>query len=111
MGVTYAILASGQTKRGQRRVRLKATFDGDYTDGGEPLTPSDAGLDAFHQRYDPVRLEQKRSDGAFVTSGHSPVEWDSESETLVVTDGDGEEVAGGTDLSGETIQLTVRGHT
>lgn len=90
----------------QQEVTLTASFDASYTTGGEALNPDDAGLG----RIENVDIESITTDSGYV------VEWDDDAGTLVVreesdTGGGLTEVAAGTDLSTESIRLSVRGRS
>ncbi|UIP00341.1 hypothetical protein Hbl1158_02930 [Halobaculum sp. CBA1158] len=106
MGITYTKQDDGWTGGVQREVVLDAAFDADYTAGGESLDPADADLGAIEN----VDIESITTDSGYV------VEWDNDAGTLVVreesdTGGGLTEVAGATDLSGESIRLSVRGRS
>lgn len=85
---------------------VEATFDASYTAGGEPVTASDVRLG----RINTVSISSGLSAG-----GYSP-RWDAAAGTLMMYQDGGAgapsaEVAGGTDLTGETVRLTVRGRS
>lgn len=89
-----------------REQTLEATFDASYTAGGEALDPGDANLGHIQN----VTVESVTTDSGYV------VQWDDDAGTLVVREGGGAgaplaEIAGGTDLTGETVRLRVRGGT
>ncbi|MFC7044293.1 hypothetical protein ACFQH6_20470 [Halobacteriaceae archaeon GCM10025711] len=106
MGITYTKQADGWTGGTQREVVVDAAFDSSYTAGGEALTPSDVGL----KKIENVDIESVTTDSGYI------VEWDNDAGTLVVreesdTGGGLSEVADATDLSGESIRLSVRGRS
>jgi hypothetical protein len=104
MGVTYSRLDERLTGGIQRERVVEAQFDASYTADGEPLTPADAGL----SEIDNVSIESGTTDSGYV------LEWTGSA--LVVreesdTGGGLTEVADGTDLSGESARLSIRGRS
>lgn len=104
MGVNYTVEERRLAGRIGRETALTAAFDASYTAGGEPLAASDAALDTL----DEVAVRETVTEGGYV------VGYDESAGTLKVYEGGGagaplSEVAGATDLSTETVRLTVRG--
>lgn len=105
MGISYTIedrrLAGGIG----RVTELTASFDAAYTAGGESLAAADARL----KRIDSVIVRETVTEGGYV------VGYDESAGTLrVYASGDLagdplQEVAGATDLSTESVRLSVRG--
>lgn len=86
----------------QRVVTATATFDADYTNGGESIAPGDVDLNSI----DSVSIDSG------TTSGGSPVEYDAANGVLVVYDSTHSELAGGSSAAdGETVTLTIRGRS
>lgn len=106
MGITYTEDDHRWTGGIQREVVVEASFDSSYNVGGEALTPGDVGLGSIGN----VTVESQTTDSGFV------VEWDDTNDALVVreesdTGGGLTEVADATDLSGESVRLSVRGRS
>ncbi|WP_323192411.1 hypothetical protein [Halostella sp. PRR32] len=104
MGVSYTIEERRLQGRIGRETVLTASFDASYNAGGEALTASDAGLD----EYGEVAVRETVTESGYV------VGYDESAGVLKVYEGGGagatlQEVAGGTDLSTETVRLLVRG--
>lgn len=106
MGVSWAVDDDGWSGGTQREVRLTGSFDASYNNGGESLTPDDAGLDAIE---DVVVLSPATESGYVVRYDH-----DSDSVILFEEDGSAgslAEVTDGSDVSTETVDLQVRGRS
>lgn len=104
MGISYSRV-DHRWVGNQREVVLEASFDASYTAGGEALTAGDAGL----REIDNVNIESGASESGYVAR------WDDANGTLMMfeetdsTSASLGEVAGSTDLSTETLRVTVRG--
>jgi len=86
----------------QRVVTATATFDNDYTNGGEAIAPTDVDLDT---------IESVSVDSG-LTSGGNPVEYDSANGVLVVYDSTHSELADSSSaVDGQTVTLTIRGRS
>lgn len=106
MGVTYDVLDRDMAAHVGRRIIVEATFDLSYTAGGEALGPGDVRLDT---------IEGVSVLGS-VTGGGYAVGYDAGAGTLRVYEEDAvagplAEVAGGTDLSGESVRLEIIGRS
>lgn len=106
MGIEYTEERHGWTGGGQREKTIEAAFDATYTEGGEPLTAADVGFG----RIQNVSIESGTTQSGYV------VQWDDEAEVLIVREesdagGGLVEVAPDTDLSGESVRLSVRGRS
>ncbi len=106
MGISYTEQDHRWTGGGQREKVVEAAFDSTYTAGGESLAPSDVGLGSIEN----VTIESGTTDSGYV------VEWDPATGVLVVREesdagGGLTEVADATDLSGESIRLSIRGRS
>lgn len=106
MGISYT--EQGHRWVGtQREVVLEASFDTSYTAGGESLAPGDAGLGIIEN----VTIESGASDSGYVAR------WDDANGTIMMfeeTDSTSAplgEVAGTTDLSAESVRISVRGRS
>lgn len=104
MGATYDLDNRGLQGGIGRRHQVSVSFDTSYTAGGEALTAADVGLGSI----DEVVVRDAVTESGYV------VDYDPANGTLVVYEGGGAgaplaEVAGGTDLSTESTELTVRG--
>jgi hypothetical protein len=101
---SITIDASGSDGHLHRRVIATVTFSASYTSGGEAIAPSDFGVSDF---------ESVVVSGGATTNGYVP-RYDSGAETLQLFEENGSagplaEVAGGTDVSAESVQLIVQG--
>ena len=104
MGVNYSVDERRLAGRVGRETVLTAEFDASYNAGGEALTAADAQLDTL----DEVAVRETVTESGYV------VGYDESAGVLKVYEGGGagatlQEIAGGTDLSTETVRLTVRG--
>lgn len=105
MGISYTIDQERHIGN-QRVITLTATFDADYTSGGEALSPGDAGLDTIES----VLFEEPVTEGGYVVSyraGDGTIK-------AFNTGGAGSqlsEVADATDLSTESTTLEVWGRS
>lgn len=105
MGITYT-REDHRWVGNQRVVTLEADFDASYNVGGEALNPGDAGLSQIEN----ATLESGTTDSGYV------VQWDDVNGALIVreesdTGGGLTEVADLTDLSAESVRITVRGRS
>lgn len=105
MGITYT-RDDHRWNGTQREVVVDAAFDSSYNAGGETLNPGDVGLGSIEN----VSIESNTTDSGYV------VEWDDANDALVVREesdagGGLTEVADATDLSGESVRLSVRGRS
>lgn len=105
MGATFATDDRRFINSIGRVVDLTVTFDTSYTAGGEPITAADAGL----QTLASVTVHETVTEGGYV------VGYDASAGTLKVYGSGGtadaplSELAGGTDLSTESVKVSVRG--
>lgn len=105
MGVTLTTVESyGDDIR--RVEQVEATFDASYTAGGEAITATDVNLGSIGS----VSIASGAS-----PSGYVP-RYDADTDSILMfeenaTAGPLVEVAGGTDLSGETVRLTIHGRS
>ena len=105
MGITLTTVASyGDDIR--RVEQVEATFDASYTAGGESITPADVDLGSIES----ASIDSGASPGGYVPR------FDPETNSVLMfeenaTAGPLAEVAGGSDLSGETVRLTIRGRS
>ena len=105
MGISYTQPRHGWSGN-QRHVTLEAQFDASYTAGGEALNPDDAGLGTIES----VAIESGASESGYVAR------WDDAAGTLMMfeenaTAGPLAEVAGATDLSTESLRVSVWGRS
>ena len=105
MGISYTQQSHGWSGN-QRQVTLEAQFDASYTAGGEPLAAADAGLGSIEG----VNVESGASESGYVAR------WDDAAGTLMMFEEDATagplaEVAGATDLSTESLRVTVWGRS
>lgn len=90
-----------------RRVeQVEAEFDASYTGGGEPFTASDVRLGSIGS----VTVASGASPGGYVPR------FDADSNSILMFEEDATagplaEVADGSDLSGETVRLTINGRS
>lgn len=105
MGVTLTTVESyGDDIR--RVEQVEATFDASYTAGGEAITATDVDLGS---------IESVSIDSGASPSGYVP-RFDHGTNSILMfeenaTAGPLAEVAGATDLTGETVRLTIRGRS
>lgn len=107
MGISYTQADHRWTGGNQREVTLDGAFDTSYTAGGEALNPGDAGLTTIEN----VDIESVSTESGYVAR------WDDANGTILLfeeTDSTSAplgEVAGGTDVSTESVRVSVRGRS
>lgn len=105
MGISYT-LEQERPIGVQANKIVEATFSGAYTAGGEPLNPSDVNLG---------KIEGVTVMSVVTNSGYV-IRHNRDAGTLQAYESPGvasslTEVAGGTDLTGEGVRLTVKGRS
>lgn len=102
MGTTVSVV-SHRWVANQRVVTADVTFDGSYTSGGEPISAAD-----FDDLGD---IENVKIESGLTSSG-LPVEYEPDTQELVVYDGTHtEQSAGAAAVDGEVVRLEVRGRS
>lgn len=106
MGISWTRDESDWDGGHQRRERLTGAFDNSYTNGGESLTPSDAGLDHIES----VAVLSPATESGYV------VRYDHDTDVVQLFEenasaGPLAEVADTTDVSTETVDIEVRGRS
>ncbi|GAA1280060.1 hypothetical protein GCM10009646_78800 [Streptomyces aureus] len=98
MGITYT-RDDEKPVANQRVVTAEATFDGDYTAGGEPLEPADVGLGQIES----VTVQTNVTTSGFVPS--------HDGGTLALYDNETGAEAAAAEADGDTVTLEVRGRS